>query len=65
NRPGTLGRITEKIASMGGDIIALGTFYGEDRSHGIVTLKICCLDKNSLAQAMEDLEAHVIDMRET
>ncbi|MFP4345131.1 MAG: CBS domain-containing protein [Anaerolineales bacterium] len=65
DKPGVLSQITEKIASMGGDIIALGTFYGEDRTTGIVTLKICCLDREALVRAMEDLDAEVVDFRES
>ncbi len=65
DKPGVLSQITEKIASMGGDIIALGTFYGEDRTTGIVTLKICCLDREALVRAMEELDAEVVDFRES
>jgi acetoin utilization protein AcuB len=65
DKPGVLSQITEKIASMGGDIIALGTFYGENRTTGIVTLKICCLDREALVRAMEELDAEVVDFRES
>ncbi len=65
NKPGVLNKITETIASLGGDVIALGTFYGEDRTNGIVMLKICCLDKDVLVESLQNLHhAEIIDLRE-
>jgi acetoin utilization protein AcuB len=64
NKPGALSELTHKIASLGGDIISLGTFYGEDRSTGKVTLKICCVEKEAVLEAMSEVEATVLDARE-
>jgi acetoin utilization protein AcuB len=38
--PGQLARLTEAIASIGGNILALGTFVGEHPSNRLVTCKI-------------------------
>ena len=61
---GVLSLITGKIAQLGGDIVALGTFYGDDRTHSIITIKVSGMDQATLAQAMGELSAKVIDVRE-
>lgn len=65
DKPGVLGLITSKIAELGGDIVALGTFRGDDRTHSIITLKVCGVDQTALTQAMEGLSAKVVDIRES
>lgn len=65
NQPGVLGRITGAIAARGGDIIALGTFYGDNQSDAIVTIKIHGLTSASALAVMENQSAKVIDIRET
>jgi acetoin utilization protein AcuB len=64
NKPGALSDLTHKIALLGGDIISLGTFYGEDRSTGLVTLKICCVEREALMEGMSEVNATVLDVRQ-
>lgn len=63
DEPGTLGRITGAIASNGGDIIALGTFYGEHHGDGVLMIRECGIEESQLLQLMQDLGVHVRDIR--
>ncbi|MBN1260385.1 MAG: CBS domain-containing protein [Anaerolineae bacterium] len=65
NKPGVLGEITGQIAALGGDIVSLGTFYGEDRAHGVVTIKVCGVVQEVLLAALADVAVRVVDVRET
>jgi acetoin utilization protein AcuB len=64
NRPGELARVTAELANRGGDIVALGTFYGEDYTQGRITLKVRGLDKETLLEALGTAGAQVLDVRE-
>lgn len=63
DKPGILSNITGTIAALGGDIIALGTFYGEERSEGILMLKVCGVQQDALIKAMEAINTQVKDVR--
>lgn len=63
DEPDTLGRIAGAIASNGGDIIALGTFYGENRGDGILMIRACGIEEAHLLHLMQDLGVHVRDIR--
>ena len=65
DEPGTLSRITGAIAALGGDIIALGTFYGESRTEGIIMLKVCGVEEEPLIKALEAIDVHIRDVRDT
>ncbi len=59
DEPGQLSRVSGKIAAMGGDIVALGTFIGETAADAcdtaVLTIKVRYIDPDALRQAMEDL----------
>ncbi len=65
NRPGMLSSISGKIAGLGGDIVTLGTFCGEDLPHGIVVLKVRGVSKDVLSQLLSELPdvelLHILD----
>ena len=63
NQPGTLATIAGEIARMGGDIVALGAFYGTDRSRRILTLKVRGVPQEQLVQGLEKAGAQVLDVR--
>jgi acetoin utilization protein AcuB len=63
NRPGELARLTAEIANRGGDIVALGTYYGQDYTQGRLTLKVRGLDKEVLLDALNKAGAQVLDIR--
>jgi acetoin utilization protein AcuB len=63
-RKGEMARITTAIAELGGNILALGTFLGDDPTTGIVTVKVEDVPADALAAAMRDLGLDIQDIRE-
>ncbi len=64
NKKGVLASITGQIAQMGGDIISLGTFLGEDPTEGLITLKVTEVSQDRLVEALETPERELVDARE-
>jgi acetoin utilization protein AcuB len=65
NRKGILATITSQIAKMGGDIISLGTFLGEDPTKGLLTVKVAGVPQDQLVKALETPEIELVDVRES
>jgi len=61
---GVLASITSTIAELGGNIIALGTFLGEDPTNRLVTIKVEDVDKDRLVDALRSQVLEVVDVRE-
>jgi acetoin utilization protein AcuB len=61
---GELAKITGEVANRGGNILALGTFLGEDPTNGLCTIKVEGVPKDELVAALEPLVLEVIDARE-
>jgi acetoin utilization protein AcuB len=64
-RMGEMARITTAIAQLGGNILALGTFLGDDPTTAIVTVKVVDVPADQLEVAMQELDLEVVDIRET
>jgi len=64
NKKGVLASITGQIAQMGGDIISLGTFLGEDPTEGLLTVKVAEISQDQLVEALETPETKLVDVRE-
>jgi acetoin utilization protein AcuB len=64
-RKGEIARMTTEIARLGGNILALGTFLGDDPTTGVVTVKVEDVPTDELKAAMEDLDLEILDARET
>jgi acetoin utilization protein AcuB len=64
-KTGMLASIAQRIAELGGNIVALGTFLGEDPSNRLLTLKVQDVDKNRLWPKLEELGIKLVDVRET
>ena len=64
-KPGMLAAMTQRVAQMGGNIVALGTFLGEDPSNRLITMKVRDLDKDELWPKLEELGIKLVDVRET
>jgi acetoin utilization protein AcuB len=64
NKKGVLASITSQIAQMGGDIISLGTFLGEDPTEGLLTVKVAEVPQDQLVEALETPERKLVDSRE-
>jgi acetoin utilization protein AcuB len=62
---GEIARMTTEIARLGGNILALGTFLGDDPTTGVVTVKVEDVPTDDLKAAMEDLDLEILDVRET
>ncbi len=65
NEPGSLCRLTGAIQSINGNIVALGTFLGENTGNGMVTLKVDGVDKAALEAAVAPAALKILDVRET
>lgn len=61
---GVLASLTGTIAELGGNIIALGTFRGEDPTNRIVTIKVEDVDREKLLNAIRSQILEVLDVRE-
>ncbi len=61
---GTLAKITTAIAQKGGNIIALGTFLGEDPTNSLVAIKVADVPKDTLVETLKPLVVAMIDARE-
>jgi uncharacterized protein with ACT and thioredoxin-like domain len=62
---GMLASLTGEIASMGGNILALSTFRGEDPTNRMVTIKVSDVMSEKLVAIMEALGMEIVDVRET
>ena len=49
---------------MGGNILALSTFMGEDPTNRMVTVKVADVDGEKLLAIMEALGMEIVDLRE-
>jgi uncharacterized protein with ACT and thioredoxin-like domain len=64
DKPGVLSKITSEIAQLGGDIIALGTFYSEPKENAVLMIKVKGVPKDKLVTAMNTINAQVSDIRD-
>jgi len=62
-QPGELARITGEIAGMGGNIVALGTFLGEDPTNRLITVKVADVDEGQLLSTLEAIGMELLDVR--
>jgi acetoin utilization protein AcuB len=62
---GMLASLTAEIAHMGGNILALGTFMGEDPTNRMVTVKVDGVSREKLVAIMEALGMEIVDVRES
>jgi acetoin utilization protein AcuB len=61
---GSLARMTSEISTMGGNILALSTFAGEDPTNRTVTVKVAGVPRDKLVAIMEALGMEIVDVRE-
>jgi acetoin utilization protein AcuB len=61
---GMLASLTGEIAAMGGNILALSTFTGEDPTNRMVTAKVADVPRDKLVAIMEALGMEIVDVRE-
>jgi len=63
DQPGILADITRAIADMGGNIVSLGTFLGEDPTNRLITVKVADVAEDELVAEIEHLVLKVTDAR--
>lgn len=61
---GILARLTTEIAMLGGNILALSTFLGEDPTNRMITVKVENVAMDKLVIIMEALGMEIVDVRE-
>ena len=64
-KKGMLAAMTAKVNEAGGNIVALGTFLGEDPTNRLITMKVQDVDKDKLWPKLEELGIKLQDVRET
>lgn len=62
---GVLARLTEALASHGGNIVALGTFWGDDPTNREIAFKVQGIEREKMEEILHDLDAELVDLRET
>jgi acetoin utilization protein AcuB len=65
NVKGALAKVSGAVTNAGGNILALGTFLGEDPSQGRVTLKVDGMSRDALVGALTPVAKSIDDVRET
>jgi len=60
---GMLAKVTGEIAELGGNIVSLGTFLGEDPTNALLTIKVQDVEEKELVKAMEPLAMEMVDVR--
>jgi acetoin utilization protein AcuB len=63
-KKGALARLTTEVAQRGGNIVALGTFLGEDPTNRLVAIKVADVPKDDLLAALKPHVVELIDARE-
>jgi acetoin utilization protein AcuB len=60
---GQLAAVTQAISQIGGNILSLGTFLGEDMSNRLLTIKVAEVEQQALLDKMHEIGAKVVDVR--
>jgi acetoin utilization protein AcuB len=63
-RKGEIARISLAIVQLGGNILALGTFRGDDPTTAVVTIKVEDVEAGTLVEAMRSLGLKILDARQ-
>jgi acetoin utilization protein AcuB len=62
--PGQIVKLSQAIFNTGGNIISLGTFYGESGGNAEITIKVAGTTKEALTKALSPCVDKIIDIRE-
>ncbi len=62
---GVLARVTQAISNHDADIVSLSTFEGDSPSRRELTFKVQGLHREQIAAIVEELDAELVDLRET
>jgi len=64
-RAGVLAELGREIADAGGNLVALGTFRGEDAAHAIITTKVQGISREALLDVLKGLDVQLRDVQDT
>jgi acetoin utilization protein AcuB len=64
DKRGELAALTSAVARLGGNIISVGTFWGEDSRTAMITLKVSDVDRDTLIAEIKPLVISIEDVRE-
>jgi acetoin utilization protein AcuB len=64
-QPGFLARLTQQLAALGGNIVSLGTFYGDDPTNREIVFKVQGIEEGAVRKIIQDLGAEIVDIRST
>ncbi len=64
-KKGMLAAIAQSVTELNGNIVALGTFLGEDPTNRLLTMKVQDVDKDELWSKWQELGIELLDVRET
>ena len=59
-----LSKLSGALSSIGGNIVALGTFLGEDSSQTLLTMKVQGCSEKALGEAVSPFVQSIVDCRE-
>ncbi|GAB4456840.1 MAG: CBS and ACT domain-containing protein [Anaerolineae bacterium] len=63
NQPGEIAKVSQAIFEVGGNIVALGAFAGDDLSTSLVTMKVVGPSQEQLKTTIEPLVVRLKDIR--
>jgi acetoin utilization protein AcuB len=61
---GVLARLTQSLASHGANIVALGTFWGDDPTNREIAFKVQGIDQQTMETIVGEIGAELLDIRE-
>jgi len=64
NTKGQLAQLTTKLAQHDGNIVSLGTFWGDDPTIGEIAFKVQNVGRAEIEKIIQELGATVVDIRE-
>lgn len=64
DRRGELAALANAVVELGGDIISVGTFWGEDARSSLITIKVANVDKDEIVEKIKALVLEIVDVRE-
>jgi acetoin utilization protein AcuB len=62
--PGILAKLTKAIFELGGDILSLGSFMGENSKTSELVMRIAGVEQNDLLKAIKPYVDRVVDVRD-
>ena len=63
DEPGQLAKLAQCIAEAGGNIISIGSFYGESPANRTISFKVAGVEESRVRELITDLVERIIDIR--